>query len=282
MSKEIVLITGTSSGVGLSTAELLAKQTSTKFKVYASMRNTSKKDAFLEKTAGCSNIVVIELDVCSEDSVNAAVTQILKKEGKIDVLVNNAGTTLPSAIESHPWESIENIYNTNVFGVLRMIRAVVPSMKKNKKGRIINISSILGLCAMPFVSVYSSTKYAVEGITDSLAAELVSFNIQMIAVEPGPVLTPLLINSFLDPDQLSNDDETKALIQKVYSNVGKQMPSSSHQTTDECAEYIIKAIMDENPNPRYLTYKDFEEICRAKYCDLTGKIPFEISKKLLE
>lgn len=92
--------------------------------------------------------------------------------------MNNAGVQLAIPIECLPWESIENMYNTNVFGVLRMIRAVLPSMKKHRKGRIVNISSITGLSAFPFNTVYCSTKYAIEGITESLAPELASFNIQ--------------------------------------------------------------------------------------------------------
>lgn len=93
-------------------------------------------------------------------------------------LVNNAGIQWMGPLECQSWQSIENLYNTNVFGLLRMARAVIPSMKKHKKGRIVNISSLAGLIATPFLTVYSSTKYAIEGITDSLAPELSAFNVQ--------------------------------------------------------------------------------------------------------
>ncbi|XP_046862060.1 retinol dehydrogenase 8-like [Xenia sp. Carnegie-2017] len=155
MVQEIVLITGTSHGLGLSTAEMLAMQANKKFKVYASMRNINKRGELEKKIAGCSNAVIIELDVCSEDSVNSAVKHILQKEGKIDIVdmistMNNAAISWCGAIEVQPWDTITSLYDTNVFGPLRV----------------------------PFVTVYASSKYALEGISDSLAPELATFNVQ--------------------------------------------------------------------------------------------------------
>ncbi|XP_046863060.1 retinol dehydrogenase 8-like [Xenia sp. Carnegie-2017] len=194
--------------------------------------------------------------------------------------MNNAGVQLAIPIECLSLESIENMYNTNVFGVLRMIRGVLPSMKKHRKGRIVNISSITGLSAFPFNTVYCSTKYAMEGITESLAPELASFNIHVIAVEPGPVLTPLMKNHGKNIENISIDDATKILLNKFDVNLSKI--KSACMMPDECAEHIKKAIIDENPQPHYMICKDFEEILKAKYCDLTGRISFENSKKLLE
>ncbi|XP_046859683.1 retinol dehydrogenase 8-like isoform X2 [Xenia sp. Carnegie-2017] len=260
MAEEIVLITGTSAGLGLSTVYVLAKQTDKKFKVYASMRKSSKRDELLEKTAGCRNVVVIEMDVCSEDSVNAAVKEILEKEGRIDVVVNNAATGWCGVLEVQPWETITGTYDTNVFGVLRVIRAVVPSMKKNKKGRIINISSTAGLHSTPFLTVYGSSKYALEGITDSLAPELASFNVH---------------------EQLADDDPSKLLGEKFIQTSAAEVINQA-QTPEEVVEYILKAITDEKPQPRYLTSKGFEEFAKSKFCDLTGRIPFEMSNAFLE
>ncbi|XP_046859682.1 retinol dehydrogenase 8-like isoform X1 [Xenia sp. Carnegie-2017] len=281
MAEEIVLITGTSAGLGLSTVYVLAKQTDKKFKVYASMRKSSKRDELLEKTAGCRNVVVIEMDVCSEDSVNAAVKEILEKEGRIDVVVNNAATGWCGVLEVQPWETITGTYDTNVFGVLRVIRAVVPSMKKNKKGRIINISSTAGLHSTPFLTVYGSSKYALEGITDSLAPELASFNVHIVSIQPGAIKTRMLTRFSFDSEQLADDDPSKLLGEKFIQTSAAEVINQA-QTPEEVVEYILKAITDEKPQPRYLTSKGFEEFAKSKFCDLTGRIPFEMSNAFLE
>ncbi|XP_046862272.1 retinol dehydrogenase 8-like [Xenia sp. Carnegie-2017] len=279
MIEEIVLITGTSHGLGLSTAEMLAKQANEiKFKVYASMRNTNKKGELEKKIAGCSNLVVIELDVCSEDSVNSAVKHILQKEGRIDIVVNNAAISWCGAIEVQPWDTITSLYDTNVFGPLRVIRAVVPSMKKNKKGRIINISSVVGLHAFPFVTAYASTKYALEGISDSLAPELATFNVHMITIQPAGIATGGEMT--FSSENLKDDDPTKVLGEKLIEKTSKM--AAEAQSPEEVAEFILKAITDENPQPHYVTNKGFEAFGKAKFCDLTGRIPFEMSKKFLE
>ncbi|XP_046862006.1 retinol dehydrogenase 8-like [Xenia sp. Carnegie-2017] len=278
MGEEIVFITGTSHGLGLSTAEMLAKQTKRKFKVYASMRNTSKKGELVKKTAGCSNLIVIEVDVCSEASVNAAVKQILEKEGRIDFVVNNAAVAWCGPLEVQPWETITNLYETNFFGPLRVIRAVVPSMKKNKKGRIINISSVSALHAFPFITVYASTKCALEGITDSLAPELAVFNVHISTVIPGAIATGGDFKFY--SGDLKADDPTKVLGEKFFANTQKM--ASQAQSPAEVAEYILKAMTDEKPQPHYITNKGFEEgFGKAKFCDLTGRIPFEMSKSFL-
>ncbi|XP_046855679.1 retinol dehydrogenase 8-like [Xenia sp. Carnegie-2017] len=281
MEEEIVLVTGTSAGLGLSTVQVLAKQTDKKFKVYASMRKTSKRDELLEKTAGCRNVVVIEMDVCSEDSVNAAVKEILEKEGRIDVVVNNAGIGWSGILEVQPWESITSIYDTNVYGVLRVIRAVVPSMKKNKKGRIINISSVAGLHNNPFMTVYGSANCAVEGITDSLAPELASFNVHIATIQPGVIKTRALSQFAFNSGQLADDDPSKLLGEKYLKARGALILNQA-QTPEEVAEYILKAITDENPQPHYMTSEAFEEFVKSKYRDLTGRIPFEMSKTFLQ
>ncbi|XP_046859481.1 17-beta-hydroxysteroid dehydrogenase type 1-like [Xenia sp. Carnegie-2017] len=281
MAEEIVLITGTSAGLGLSTVYVLAKQTDKKFKVYASMRKSSKRDELLEKTAGCRNVVVIEMDVCSEDSVNAAVKEILEKEGRIDVVVNNAAIGWCGVLEVQPWESITSIYETNVYGVLRVIRSVVPSMKKNKKGRIINISSIAGIHCSPFFTVYGSSKYALEGITDSLAPELASFNVHIVTIQPGAIKTRALTQFAFNSGQLPDDDTSKLLGEKYVQTFAAEAINQA-QTPEEVAEYILKAITDEKPQPRYLTSKGFEEFAKSKFCDPTGRIPFEMSKTFLQ
>ncbi|XP_046862004.1 uncharacterized oxidoreductase SSP0419-like isoform X2 [Xenia sp. Carnegie-2017] len=278
-SEEIVLVTGTSHGLGISIAEMLAKQTKRKFKVYASMRNTSKKDELVKKTACCSNLVVIQLDVSSEDSVNAAVKQIMEKEGRIDIVVNNAAIAWCGVFEEQPWETITGLYETNVFGPLRIIRAVVPSMKKKKKGRIINVSSASGLHAFPFITVYSSTKCALEGITDSLAPEFAKFNVHISSVIPAAIDTGAEFKFY--SGQLKEDDPTRVLGEKFYANTQKM--ASQAQPPAEVAEYILKAITDEKPQPHYITNKGFEEgFGKAKFCDTTGRIPFEMSKNFLE
>ncbi|XP_028400243.1 retinol dehydrogenase 8-like [Dendronephthya gigantea] len=285
MSQEIVLITGTSSGLGMCAAAMLVKHPSQKYKVYAAMRNTAKKDELLKKAGECGekNLVVIQLDVCSDDSVHAAVKDILDKEGRIDVLVNNAGIGLLGVLEEQSWEAIMNTFNTNVFGVFRMLRAIVPSMKKKKKGRIINISSIGGLLGLPFNTVYGSTKYALEGITECLAPQLAQFNIHVSAVEPGPISTQFAPTAFTHMSAFQPKDEpTKALFDKFVEGFNTTwMIEGVLQSGDECAEYVLKAIVDEKPQVHYLTNKTLEESVKVKFNDMTGEECLKRSMKYI-
>ncbi len=174
MSK-VVLITGATSGMGEATAKLLSQNG---YKVYAGSRdeNISKVE---------DNITYIYLDVTKTDSIKVAVKKVIEIEGKIDVLFNNAGYGLLSTLEDGSDEEIFNQFDVNVFGLIKTTREVLPFMREKKSGVIINVSSFLGKMGLPLLSHYNASKYAVEGITDSLRFETLPFNIRVHSIEAG-------------------------------------------------------------------------------------------------
>jgi NAD(P)-dependent dehydrogenase (short-subunit alcohol dehydrogenase family) len=183
--KKVVLITGCSSGIGFETALLFARQG---YHVFASVRNLKNGGAAkLIEIAQQEKIFleIIQLDVTIETSVTAAVNHVISTAGQIDVLVNNAGFGFLGAVEDFSIEEIKEQYETNIFGVFRMIKAVVPHMRTKKSGMIINLSSINGILSFPLYGIYSSSKFAIESISAALRFELSPFNIKVALVEPG-------------------------------------------------------------------------------------------------
>jgi NADP-dependent 3-hydroxy acid dehydrogenase YdfG len=180
MSKRI-LITGTSSGFGRDTAETLRRAGHT---VYASMRGVQGKNREAAEALRKLGIKTVELDVSDDASVEAGVTNVLVEAGKIDVLVNNAGIMSAGVTEAFTTEQAKAIFDTNVIGLLRVTRAVLPSMRQQHGGLIINIGSILGRVTFPFVGIYGASKFAVEALTDSLRYEVSQLGVEVVEVQP--------------------------------------------------------------------------------------------------
>lgn len=186
MSKTI-LITGTSSGFGKLTTITLANEGHS---VIAGMRDVNGRNAAVAKElAALPNVEVVELDVANDQSVTNAVQQVIKKYGTIDVLVNNAGVAGFGLLEATSLEQIKKIFEVNLFGVVRTYQAVLPSMRANKKGLIINISSGLGLFATPFIIPYEMTKFGLEALTEGIRHEVKEYGIESVSVLPGPFPT---------------------------------------------------------------------------------------------
>lgn len=190
--KKIAVVTGSSSGIGYTTSLLLARNG---FYTYATMRNIQKGKE-LKKITKTEKLPleILELDVNKETSVKNVIKRILKKNKKIDVLVNNAGYGLFGALEDMPLTEIKRQYETNLFGTIRTIKEVLPSMRKQRKGIIVNISSIAGIVGIPAESIYASSKFAVEGLSESLSYELEEFGIKVILIEPGVINTNFVPN----------------------------------------------------------------------------------------
>src|SRR5437667_901811 len=189
MNNKTVLVTGASSGIGEATAERLARAG---YKVYGTSRRGAQ--------AGQRSFEMLPLDVTSDDSVAAAVGEVLRREGSIDLLVNNAGLGVaPAGAEESSIEQARSIFETNFFGIVRMTRAVVPYMRKQGGGRIINIGSVLGILPMPYGALYAPTKHALEGYSQSLDHELRTRGIRVSVIEPAYTQTPFDAN-FLEPD----------------------------------------------------------------------------------
>src|SRR5947209_16169675 len=176
-----VLITGCSSGIGAATAELLAERG---WKVYATARRQETLTALAEK--GCETLA---LDVCDEASMRAAIQHVTDAEGAVGVLVNNAGYSQSGAVETVPPDQIRRQFETNVFGLVRMCQLVLPGMREQRWGKIVNISSMGGRLTFPGGGLYHATKYAVEAISDALRFEVRGFGVDVILIEPGLIVT---------------------------------------------------------------------------------------------
>lgn len=229
MSKTI-LITGASTGFGRDTAETLAKAGHT---VYASMRDPNGKNKNHADELSKQGIKVVGLDVTSDASVDKAVSEVLKSAGKIDVLVNNAGIGSAGVTEAFTAEQAKVVFETNVIGLLRVTRAVLPSMRENRDGLIINIGSVLGRVTLPFFGIYGASKFAVEALTDSLRYEVSQLGVEVVVVQPSAYPT-----NFLTSIQMPAGTE----VTKSYGEVG-QIPDAMFKA------FMSKFEGKDAPNP---------------------------------
>lgn len=180
MLPKVILITGCSSGIGYEAAITLSKRG---HKVICSCRRQEDVDTLIQQ-----GLSTVQLDVTDAISVGTAIEETLKMtNGRIDVLINNAGYGQGGALEDIPTHVLFEQFSTNVFGIMEVIRHVIPIMRKQQSGRIINMSSVLGLVSLPFRGAYNASKYAVEGLSDTLRLELKSSGIDVISIEPGPI-----------------------------------------------------------------------------------------------
>jgi NADP-dependent 3-hydroxy acid dehydrogenase YdfG len=234
-----VLITGASSGIGRSTALFFAEKGWT---VIATMRSPEKANL------GHQNIHVLKLDVTDNASIEHAITEALKKFNTIDVLINNAGYSLLGAFEACSPEQIQRQFETNVFGLMAMTRAVLPHFRERQTGVIVNVASIGGKLTFPLYSLYHSTKWAVEGFSDSLQYELEPFNIRIKIIEPGPIKTDFYHRS-TDLATLPNLTVYDAFIAKVMPQIKKA--GERGESPDRVAEVIYRASTDGTSRLRY-------------------------------
>lgn len=281
MAGKIVLVSGCSSGIGLSAAILLASDQHKRFKVYATMRNLEKKKELEErgKYVLGDTLFIKAMDVCSDDSVNAVVQEVISAHQRIDVVINNAGVGYFGPLEVQSMDSARNIFETNFFGVLRLTRAVLPYMKSNKEGHIICVSSMGGINGVPFNGIYCASKFAVEGLCESLAPLLKTFNVRCSVIEPGPVSTSFFANTKMisESDALLDevDDETKHLLDNCVKKMRGSF-STMVQTPDEIAQVILEALDAERPHFRYQTNKNYVSAAATKLVDITGDKSMEM------
>ncbi len=234
--KMIALVTGASSGIGAATAERLALAG---YKVYGTSRRG------VQATRG--SFEMLSLDVTSDASVEAAVREVMRVDGRIDLLVNNAGFSVaPAGAEESSIEQARAIFETNFFGIVRMTRAVVPLMRRQGSGRIVNIGSVLGFLPMPYMALYAATKHAVEGYSESLDHELRTRGIRVSIIEPAYTKTQFDAN-LMEPDsKLDEYRETRALVDEVLKEV---MAVADEPTV--VAEVVLQAASAVRPKLRY-------------------------------
>lgn len=252
---KVALVTGSSSGIGYETSLLLARN---QIATYASMRNLKKGDDLLKiVTNEKIPLKVIQLDVDDDKSVMNAVNTIVEENGRIDILVNNAGFDMFGPLEDLTIDEIKAQFETNFFGLIRTTKAVIPTMRKQQSGTIVNISSLGGrIGLLPFLTAYHASKFAVEGFTESLRQELVQFNIDIILIEPGAIRSNFIDNSKNAKNYNPENSPYSNTIQKVFEGFESIMGNSSHP--EDVAETILKAVNTTTPDMRYPVGKDAE------------------------
>ena len=236
-----VFITGASTGIGLATAKRFQQQG---WNVVATLRSPEKTPDLTT----IDNTLCLRLDVTDPDSIAQAVTDALAKFSTIDVLVNNAGYALLGAFEACTPEQIERQFATNVFGLMAVTRAVLPHFREQRSGTIINVASIGGKMAFPLYSLYHSTKWAVEGFSDSLRYELEPFNIRVKIIEPGPIKTDFYGRS-ADPATRPGLTAYDAFVAKVLPKLKQAGDSGS--LPEVTAAVIYQAATDSSQRLRY-------------------------------
>jgi NAD(P)-dependent dehydrogenase (short-subunit alcohol dehydrogenase family) len=257
----VAIVTGSSSGIGFETALMLARNG---FQTYATMRNIAKSEN-IKSIATKENlpIHIEQLDVTDNKSVTNAIQAIVSKANSIDVLVNNAGYALTGAFEDLAIEEIKAQYETNLFGLIRTTQAVLPIMRKQKSGTIVNISSGAGRFGYAGASAYISTKFAVEGLSESMSYELEPFGIKVILVEPGVIRTNVFKNIVTAKKSQNPNSPYSQIIQKMSTSFEHMLNNAS--SPDLVAKVVLQAVTSENPSlSRYLAGSDVERWIEAK------------------
>ena len=245
---QTVLVTGASSGIGQATAQLLAERG---FNVFG----TARKPA----ATSSSNVTMVALDVRSDDSVKACVQQVQSQAGRIDVLVNNAGYALMSAAEETSIDEAKAQLETNFFGAVRMVNAVLPAMRKAGAGKIINIGSLAGITAIPFGAFYTASKFAIDGYSEALWHEVRPFGITVTVLEPGFIHTKIGETTQTAATRLAPYDGVR---QRVQAALARQVEHGI--APEKVAATVLRAIESRNPKLRYRVGTDATWLPRLK------------------
>ena len=258
-ANKVAIVTGSAAGIGYEIAIHLAKNG---FRTYASMRSLQKANGITEM-ANNENLPLslIQIDVTDDISITKAIDTVIKDSGRIDVLVNNAGYGLVGSVEDMSIEELKAQYETNVFGTFRVTKAVLPYMRKEHGGSIINISSIAGRIALPMYSAYVSTKFAIEGLSESMAYELEPFGIKVAIIEPGAIKTNF--RRELAAKGSSEDSPYSSMIQSPSKAIEKMLKHRLYP--EEVAKTVIQAIENPKPKLRYIVGKDAEELIELRW-----------------
>jgi NAD(P)-dependent dehydrogenase (short-subunit alcohol dehydrogenase family) len=259
---KVAIVTGSSSGIGYATSLLLARN---RFHTYATMRNI-EKSADIQEIANKERLPlqVIQLDVNDDASIRNSIKRVERESERIDVLVNNAGYGLVGAFEDLSVEEIKSQFETNFFGVIRLTQQVLPIMRKQKSGTIVNVSSGAGRIGFPGMSAYVSSKFALEGLSESMSYELEPFGIKVVIIEPGVIRTNFKKNSVISKKSLDNSSISpySSIIQKIDSSISSII---EHATPpEEVAKAILHAITSNNPELRYLVGNDMIMMAETK------------------
>jgi NAD(P)-dependent dehydrogenase (short-subunit alcohol dehydrogenase family) len=265
--QEIAVVTGSSTGIGFETSLTLARNG---FHTYATMRKLegSRGSEQITDIAKRENLPlqVIQLDVDNDKSVSDAINTIVKDNGRMDIVINNAGYALAGPFEETSNEEIRAQFETNFFGAVRIMQAAIPIMREQRRGKIVNITSMGGRIAVPLDSMYHGTKFALEGVSESLQYELEPFGIKIILIEPGAVGSNFwknlkIASKTTSPDNI--DSPYKQIVNKVSESF-KQMQQQNTIHPSEVANVVLQAVLSDNPDFRYVVGKDAAAILEAR------------------
>jgi NAD(P)-dependent dehydrogenase (short-subunit alcohol dehydrogenase family) len=272
--EKVALVTGSSSGIGLETVLSLARDG---YHTFASMRNVGKAGE-LEHAVKKENLPVeiIELDVDKEESIISAVKKVVTKNGRLDVLVNNAGYGQFGCTEDLTINDFRKQFETNFFSIVRIIQEVAPIMRKQNSGNIINISSVVGRMGLPGSPAYISSKFALEGLGECLRYELGQFGIKTTMIEPGVIKTNFF-NSMKVPES-KIDPKYKTLTDNILA--GLKMMVEMGTAPSQVADVVMKAIHDDEMLPRYVVGTDAAMFLEAKKMKTDLEFEKYMSKEL--
>jgi NAD(P)-dependent dehydrogenase (short-subunit alcohol dehydrogenase family) len=255
--KVVAVVTGSSSGIGFETSLLLAKNG---FFTYATMRNLDKSNKIIDlKLKEKLPLEVLELDVTDDKSVKEAIEKIANEQGTVNVLVNNAGYALVGPLEELSIQEFKEQFETNVFGAIRVTQAVLPIMRKQRHGTIVNISSIAGRIGFPLTSAYVSSKFALEGLSESMAYEIDQFGTKVILIEPGVIKTNFDHNLKIGKKVSTTNDRNSPYADITEKRIAGFKPRFENGIPAiDVAKVILKAITSKNvpSESRYLVGND--------------------------
>ena len=261
--QSVAIVTGSSSGIGFETSLILARNG---FYTYATVRKLDDSSIPITDIAKKEDLSLqtIQLDVNNEQSVIDGVNRISEEKGRIDVVVNNAGYALMGALEETSMDEIKALFETNFFGAVRVMQAVIPMMRKQRKGKIVNVTSVAGRIALPLNSVYHGTKFALEGLSESIQYELESFGIKIILIEPGGVASNFIKN--LKMATVKASDPTKSPYRRIENRMLEAFKKieQNGMRPSEVARVILDVVTSEDPQLRYLVGNDAATIMEAR------------------
>ncbi|MEN7548228.1 SDR family oxidoreductase [Rapidithrix thailandica] len=242
---KVVFITGASSGIGRSIAMYLHQKG---LKVYGTTRKTPQP--------GQEVFPLVQMDVNNEASVHTAIQKVIEKEGRLDVLINNAGLGIAGALEDTPIEKVEQVFDTNVYGILRTCQTVLPYMRQQHSGLIINISSIAAQMGLPFRGIYSASKAAVEALTETLSMEVKPFGIQICSIQPGDFNTNINQNRVVAESPENSPYKTQ--FEKIHQQIHKEVQHAGDP--QQVAKQAYQIIQSRQPQLTYMVGKPLQKL----------------------
>lgn len=268
MVRGTAVITGASSGIGLAAVSTLAADG---WQVVATARNPDRAESLQDLAASSERIKLGRLDVTQPESVAAAFAEIRGRHGSIELLVNNAGAGYRGTLEQVTDEELQEVMDLNFFGVARCTRAVLAGMRELGRGRILTVTSLNGVVAMPFSDAYNASKFAVEGLMEGLAPVMRQFGVHVSVLEPGPVQTAFLANSGGRTAKAADDDPYGALLDGYNSTMASLTSGGTGESAEHVGQVIAEIASEQNPTFRYQSDDFPRQIAGQKLVDPTGE-----------